>query len=90
MLTLIIFILVLGVLILVHELGHFIAAKRNGLTVEEFGFGFPPRIFGIKKVKLFILSIYCLSEDLLKFWAKTEANQIIPKVFPQNRLAAAV
>jgi len=49
MLTLIIFILVLGVLILVHELGHFIAAKRNGLTVEEFGFGFPPRIFGIKK-----------------------------------------
>jgi len=49
MITLIIFILVLGVLILVHEGGHFIAAKKSGLTVEEFGFGFPPRIFSIKK-----------------------------------------
>ncbi len=49
MITLIIFILVLGVLILVHEGGHFIAAKKSGLTVEEFGFGFPPRIFSVKK-----------------------------------------
>ncbi|MBI4919960.1 RIP metalloprotease RseP [Candidatus Azambacteria bacterium] len=49
MITAIIFILVLAVLILAHEFGHFIAAKKSGLTVEEFGFGFPPRIFGIKK-----------------------------------------
>ena len=49
MTTLIIFILVLGVLILAHEWGHFIIAKRSGLTVEEFGFGFPPRIFSIKR-----------------------------------------
>lgn len=48
-LTIIIFILILGVLIFSHELGHFIAAKRAGVKVEEFGFGFPPRIFGIKK-----------------------------------------
>lgn len=47
--TLIIFILVLGVLILAHEWGHFIVAKKSGLTVEEFGFGFPPRIFSIKR-----------------------------------------
>ncbi|MCX6812894.1 MAG: M50 family metallopeptidase [Candidatus Azambacteria bacterium] len=49
MTTLIIFILVLGILILAHEWGHFIVAKRSGLTVEEFGFGFPPRIFSIKR-----------------------------------------
>jgi len=49
MTALIIFILVLGILILAHECGHFITAKRSGLTVEEFGFGFPPRIFSIKR-----------------------------------------
>lgn len=49
MLTLIIFILVISVLVLVHELGHFWTAKRAGMKVEEFGFGFPPRIFGLKK-----------------------------------------
>src|SRR3989339_379894 len=46
MLTLIIFILDLGVLVLAHEFGHFIAARKSGMKVEEFGFGFPPRIFG--------------------------------------------
>jgi regulator of sigma E protease len=47
--TVFIFIVILAVLILVHELGHFIMAKRSGATVEEFGFGFPPRIFGLKR-----------------------------------------
>lgn len=49
MLTAIIFIIVLGVLVFVHELGHFIFAKRAGMKVEEFGLGFPPKIWGIKK-----------------------------------------
>lgn len=48
-LTIIVFILILGILIFVHELGHFVSAKKAGIKVEEFGFGFPPRIFGIKK-----------------------------------------
>ncbi|MGH2445748.1 MAG: M50 family metallopeptidase [Candidatus Limnocylindria bacterium] len=38
---------VLVVLVLVHELGHFIAAKRAGITVEEFGIGFPPRVASV-------------------------------------------
>ena len=38
------FIAMLVVLVLVHELGHFLVAKRAGITVEEFGIGFPPRI----------------------------------------------
>ena len=39
---------VLGALIFVHELGHFVAAKRFGIKVLEFGFGFPPKLFGIR------------------------------------------
>ncbi|MGB3129503.1 MAG: site-2 protease family protein, partial [Dehalococcoidia bacterium] len=42
--TIIVFILVLGLLIFVHELGHFVAARLVGVKVEEFGMGFPPRI----------------------------------------------
>jgi regulator of sigma E protease len=48
-LAIIAFILILGLLIFVHELGHFVLAKRAGIKVEEFGFGYPPRIFKIKK-----------------------------------------
>ncbi len=36
-------------LILVHEFGHFIVAKRAGMKVEEFGIGFPPRLFALKR-----------------------------------------
>lgn len=49
MLTFIIFIIVLSILVLVHEFGHFYIARKSGMKVEEFGFGFPPRIFKIKK-----------------------------------------
>ena len=40
---------VLAFLIFVHELGHFLAAKRFGIKVLEFGFGFPPRLFGVRR-----------------------------------------
>jgi regulator of sigma E protease len=49
MITAIIFILILGVLIFVHELGHFLTARRNGIKADEFGFGFPPRLGGFFK-----------------------------------------
>lgn len=44
-----VFLLILSILILVHEFGHFIVAKKSGVMVEEFGLGFPPRLFSIKK-----------------------------------------
>jgi len=50
MLAVIVFIIILGVLIFVHELGHFVVARRNGIRAYEFGFGFPPRAFGIQKI----------------------------------------
>jgi regulator of sigma E protease len=43
-----IFIIILSVLILVHELGHFIAAKRLGIRVEKFSLGFGPKLFSRK------------------------------------------
>ncbi len=42
--------IVLVVLVVLHELGHAIVAKRNGVVVEEFGIGFPPKAWG-KKLK---------------------------------------
>jgi regulator of sigma E protease len=47
-LTIVVGIIVLSVLIIVHELGHFITAKVSGVWVEEFGIGFPPRLYGKK------------------------------------------
>jgi regulator of sigma E protease len=46
--SIIIFIIVLAILILVHEFGHFIIAKKSGIKVPEFGLGFPPKIFAKK------------------------------------------
>lgn len=47
--SIIIFIIILGVLVFVHELGHFITAKKSGVRVDEFAVGFPPKIFSFKK-----------------------------------------
>lgn len=48
-LTILIFLLVIGILVIVHEFGHFIMAKKCGVKVEEFAVGFPPRIYSKKK-----------------------------------------
>lgn len=55
--TVLIFVAAIFVLVLVHELGHFLAAKLFGMRVERFSIGFPPRLFGIKKGD----TDYCLS-----------------------------
>lgn len=47
--SILLFLAVLFVLILVHELGHFAVAKWTGMRVDEFGIGFPPRLFGVRR-----------------------------------------
>lgn len=50
-LTLLAFLVILSLLVFVHELGHFVMAKLSGVEVEEFAFGFPPRLFGFQVKK---------------------------------------
>lgn len=47
--NIIIFLVILFVLVVSHEFGHFIVAKKTGMRVDEFSFGFPPKLFGVKK-----------------------------------------
>lgn len=47
--SILLFALAISVLIIAHELGHFFAARRAGMKVEEFGIGFPPRVWGIRR-----------------------------------------
>lgn len=74
LITLIVFFLVLSVLVLVHELGHFVAAKIAGIKIEEFGFGLPPRIFG-KKIGETVYSINWLPiGGFVKLFGEDEAD----------------
>ena len=45
----IIAILIFGIIVIFHEFGHFILAKKNGIRVNEFAVGMGPKLFGIKK-----------------------------------------
>lgn len=60
-----VYMLILGVLIAFHEMGHLVVAKRTGVTVSEFAFGFGPRLFGVERggtlysVNLLPLGGYC-------------------------------
>ncbi|MFT5368557.1 MAG: regulator of sigma E protease [Candidatus Latescibacterota bacterium] len=55
--TILTFIVVLSILVFVHELGHFLVAKKSGMKVEEFSLGYPPKAVGIKIGE----TEYCLS-----------------------------
>jgi len=55
-LAIIVFLLIFSFLIISHEMGHYWAAKRAGVKVEEFGIGYPPKIWG-KKIKGTLYSI---------------------------------
>ncbi len=51
MITVLLFLLVLSVLVLIHEAGHYLAARLFGVKADEFGYGFPPRLIGFVKDK---------------------------------------
>lgn len=70
----IIFALVLSVVVLIHELGHFVAAKLIGVKVEEFGLGYPPRAIG-KKIGETIYSLNWLPfGGFVKIFGEQEAE----------------
>ena len=75
--VIIIFIVTLLVVVSIHELGHFITAKRAGIKVEEFGLGLPPRLFGIKRGE----TIYSLNAIPVGAFVKTagENDPSVPR-----------
>jgi len=73
-LTIIVFIVMLSVLVLIHELGHFLVARKFGIKVEEFGFGFPPKVWG-KKIGETLYSINLLPiGGFVKLYGEDEAG----------------
>ncbi len=81
MLTAIIFIIVLGILVLVHEFGHFYVAKKAGMKVEEFGFGFPPRIFGVKRGETVYSINWIPFGGFVKIFGENGENENNPRSF---------
>ncbi|HYM65446.1 MAG TPA: M50 family metallopeptidase [Candidatus Sulfotelmatobacter sp.] len=84
LLTIIVFLLILSVLVLVHEAGHFIVAKIFKIKVEEFGFGLPPRAFG-KKFGETLYSINWLPiGGFVKLYGEDEAGSGTVSLKPQE------
>ena len=74
LITIIVFLVILSLLVLVHEAGHFFTAKKFGIKVEEFGFGFPPRLFA-KKIGETLYSINWLPiGGFVKLYGEDEAG----------------
>jgi len=68
------FLIILSIVVLIHELGHFLVAKWVGVKVEEFGYGFPPRAIG-KKIGETIYSINWLPiGGFVKLFGEQEAE----------------
>jgi len=84
MLSVIIFLIVLGTLVFVHELGHFLLAKKAGVKVEEFGFGYPPRALkiGEKWGTLFTLNWIPFGGFVKIFGENYEDNEITAQTLP--------
>ncbi len=76
LITAIVFLLILSILVLIHEAGHFFVAKRLGIKVEEFGFGLPllPAIFSFRRGET-VYSIYpALIGGFVKLFGEDEAG----------------
>lgn len=74
MISILIFLAVLSLLVFVHELGHFVAAKACGIYVDRFSIGMPPRVFGIK----FGETDYCVSALPIGGYVKMAGQEDAP------------
>ena len=88
-LTIVAFILIFGLLIFVHEFGHFFMAKRQGIKVEEFAFGYPPRIWS-KKYKETLYSINAIPLGGYVRMLGEEDSSNNPRSFSQKSAGARI
>jgi regulator of sigma E protease len=82
LITVLVFLLILSILVLIHEAGHFFVAKFFGIKVEEFGFGLPPRIFGIKRGETIYSINWLPIGGFVKLYGEDEAGAgriVLPK-----------
>jgi regulator of sigma E protease len=91
LISIIVFLLVLGVLVFVHELGHFAVAKWVGMRVDEFAIGFPPRLFGKKKGE----TLYAINAIPLGGYVKIHGESAHgedpdPRAFPNRPLLSRI
>jgi regulator of sigma E protease len=88
LITILIFLGILAVLILAHELGHFATAKAFGVRVDEFGLGFPPRLIGIKRGE----TLYSLNAVPLGGFTKMagEEDPDVPRSLASKSVGARV
>ena len=77
--NILIFIIILLVLVLVHEFGHFFTAKKFGIRVDEFGFGFPPKLFSFKKGETEYSFNLLPIGGFVKIFGKTEKTEVLTK-----------
>ncbi len=73
---------------LVHEFGHFYVAKKAGMKVEEFGFGFPPRFFGIKKGETVYSINWIPFGGFVKIYGESGEGEGNPRSFVSKSLGA--
>lgn len=96
MVTLILFIVIFGVVVIAHEFGHFLIAKANGIHVVEFAVGMGPNIFSRKKggtkysLKLFPIGGACMFEGEDGVAEKDEATGQVKEPGPGSFLKAKV
>ena len=82
--TLLIFLITLSIMVFVHELGHFLVAKKNGIRVEEFGLGLPPTIYS-KKVGETVYSLNLLPfGGFVKLTGEDIGDEESKKYCPRN------
>lgn len=82
------FVVILGILVLVHELGHFLVARLFKVGVDEFGFGFPPRLFG-KKIGQTLYSINAIPiGGFVKIKGIIEEDGKVPQQSPADHFTA--
>ena len=86
LITILIFLAALSILVLVHEFGHFIAARLFGVSVEEFGIGFPPRAFG----KVYGKTLYSINWIPLGGFVKLKGEQGESKNDPDSFCSKSV
>lgn len=84
MVTIVSAVVVIGLLILVHELGHFLVAKKTGVMVERFSIGFGPVLFSVKRGE----TEYCLSAvpfgGYVKMLGEGDSSEVLPSEYHRS------